>query len=185
MTADIIYKAPKSSPADQVKGGGSANEQIMTKLYFAYGSNLWREQMKKRCPGHRVAGAGILEGHRWIISKRGYANIVKSMSDEVRGVVYELSESDERSLDDYEGVHFGSYRKEMMAVKIAGQVHACLVYVDPVEQEGKPKPEYIDRINKGLAEATLAAKYVDRYVRKFIPESTPAGQQMNGRNESR
>jgi gamma-glutamylcyclotransferase len=62
----------------------------MTKLYFAYGSNLWLEQMQNRCPSHRVIGAGILENYRWIISKRGYANIVKSADDEVQGVVSKL-----------------------------------------------------------------------------------------------
>ncbi|MCG6538286.1 MAG: gamma-glutamylcyclotransferase [Syntrophales bacterium LBB04] len=144
---------------------------MMTKLYFAYGSNLWLKQMENRCPGHKVKGTGILEDYRWIISKRGYANIVKSISDEVRGVVYELTEADERSLDNCEGVNIGSYRKEMIAVKIDGQVHECLVYVDPVEEEGKPKHEYIDRINKGIVEAKLAVNYVDKYVRKFIPAS--------------
>jgi gamma-glutamylcyclotransferase (GGCT)/AIG2-like uncharacterized protein YtfP len=140
----------------------------MTKLYFAYGSNLWPEQMQHRCPGHRIIGPGRLSGYRWIISKRGYANIVKSLSDEVQGVVYEITESDERILDRYEGVEIGSYGKAMMLVTIGKQVHGCLVYVDPIEEEGNPRHEYIDRINKGIAASQLPAEYLDRYVRKFI-----------------
>jgi hypothetical protein len=35
-------------------------------LYFAYGSNLWREQMTSRCPEHREVGTGCLKGWRWI-----------------------------------------------------------------------------------------------------------------------
>jgi gamma-glutamylcyclotransferase (GGCT)/AIG2-like uncharacterized protein YtfP len=76
--------------------------------------------MKDRCPDHRVIGNGVLKGYRWIISTRGYANIVKSETDEVHGVIYEISESDERSLDCWEGVQSGAYRKEMMPVEFEG-----------------------------------------------------------------
>jgi hypothetical protein len=41
-----------------------ADEEIMTKLYFAYGSNLWLEQMQIRCPYHRIIGMGSLGGYR-------------------------------------------------------------------------------------------------------------------------
>lgn len=139
------------------------------KYYFAYGSNLWLKQMKDRCSGHRVIGKGILKGYRWIISKRGYANIIKSKADEVHGVVYEISASDEKNLDRYEGVNSGSYRKEMIIVEVEGQNKNCLVCIDPIEQEGKPKQEYIGRINKGILDAELPLEYIERYVRKFIP----------------
>ncbi|MGZ3606205.1 MAG: gamma-glutamylcyclotransferase family protein [Thermodesulfobacteriota bacterium] len=139
------------------------------KLYFAYGSNLWRKQMKDRCPEHRLVGNAILKGYRWIITTRGYANIVKSVSDEVHGVVYEISESDEKSLDRYEGFQSGSYRKEMLKIEMGNESKECLVYVDPVEEEGKPKEEYIERINKGISDSRLPPEYIDRYIRKFIP----------------
>jgi gamma-glutamylcyclotransferase (GGCT)/AIG2-like uncharacterized protein YtfP len=51
--------------------------------------------MEELCPDHRVIGKGILKEYRWIISVRGYANIIKSELDEVHGVVYEISDSDE------------------------------------------------------------------------------------------
>ncbi|MGZ3567721.1 MAG: gamma-glutamylcyclotransferase family protein [Thermodesulfobacteriota bacterium] len=139
------------------------------KLYFAYGSNLWRKQMKDRCPEHRLIGNGILKGYRWIITTRGYANIVKSVSDEVHGVVCEISGSDEKSLDRYEGVQSGSYRKEMLKIEMGNESKECLVYVDPVEEEGKPKEEYVGRINKGISDSRLPPEYIDRYIRKFIP----------------
>jgi gamma-glutamylcyclotransferase len=142
---------------------------FFSKFYFAYGSNLWRKQMQDRCPEHHVIGNGILKGYRWIISTRGYANIVKSTLDEVHGIVYEISESDERSLDHYEGVQSGAYRKEIMIVEVDSQSRECLVYVDPVEKEGRPKQEYIDRINKGISDSKLPSEYIDRYLRKFIP----------------
>ena len=124
--------------------------------------------MKDRCPEHRLVGNGILKGYRWIITTRGYANVVKSVSDEVHGVVYEISESDEKSLDRYEGVQSGSYRKEMLKIEMGNESKECLVYVDPVEEEGKPKEEYVGRINKDIFDSRLPPEYLDRYIRKFI-----------------
>lgn len=123
------------------------------KLYFTYGSNMCQEQMNKPCPDHRYFGTGILMGFRWIISSRGYANIIKSEKDEVHGVVYKISEEDELSLDKYEGVRNGSYLKEMMNVEIDKTVYRCLVYIDPTETEGKPKGEYINRTDRLPAES--------------------------------
>jgi len=139
------------------------------KFYFAYGSNMWAEQMEDRCPDQRLVGAGVLKGYRWIISSRGYANIVESSSDVVWGVVYEISDSDERNLDRYEGVSSGSYRKELLCVEVEGSHRTCLVYIDPIEEEGLPKAEYIRRINSGIKDAELPPEYVRNCIRKFVP----------------
>lgn len=138
-------------------------------LYFAYGSNIWAEQMDDRCPNHRLVGVGVLKGYRWIISSRGYANIVESSSDVVLGVVYEISDSDEMNLDRYEGVGSGSYRKELLHVEVDGSHRTCLVYIDPIEEEGLPKAEYIRRINSGIKDAKLPPEYVENCIRKFVP----------------
>ena len=137
-------------------------------FYFAYGSNMWREQMQDRCPNHQVIGSGVLKGYRWIISTRGYANIVKSSLEVVHGVVYAISGSDEQNLDDCEGVNQGSYVKVHLSVEINNLPTICLVYVDPTEEEGLAEFEYIDRIKKGIADAGLPADYVGRCIRKFI-----------------
>jgi gamma-glutamylcyclotransferase (GGCT)/AIG2-like uncharacterized protein YtfP len=138
-------------------------------FYFAYGSNLWLKQMEERCPGHRDRGHGVLKGYRWIITARGYANVVSSGPDEVHGRVYELTESDVRSLDRHEGVDSGCYRKELLTVEVADSKLPCLVYVDPVEEEGVPREEYVERINRGISDSALPPEYVARYVRRFVP----------------
>jgi len=138
-------------------------------LYFAYGSNLWRQQMTSRCPEHRKTGAGRLNGWHWIITTRGYASIVASKCDYVLGTVYELSESDEQNLDLFEGVSQGNYRKETVMVVVDGQQSSCLVYIDEVTETGQPKTEYIARINNGIRDATFPDEYVTRYLRPFIP----------------
>ena len=125
--------------------------------------------MKQRCPQSKKLGTAHLPGYRWIISARGYANVVKSKDDKVEGVLYLISVSDENSLDKDEGVASGAYRKATLRVAGSQGEEEALVYVDPVTEEGVPKKEYIRRINSGLADAKLSPEYVSRYVRKFIP----------------
>jgi gamma-glutamylcyclotransferase (GGCT)/AIG2-like uncharacterized protein YtfP len=144
-------------------------------LYFAYGSNLWRQQMIARCPEHRKIGAGNLTGWRWIITTRGYASIVESEGNYVLGIVYELSESDVRNLDRFEGVAKGAYRKEMIAITVDGRDPVCLVYIDPVTEEGQPKEEYCARINYGIVDADFPDEYVSLYLRPFMPVGSDSG----------
>jgi hypothetical protein len=125
--------------------------------------------MKKRCPQNKKIGVARLLGYRWIISARGYANVVKSMKDYVEGLIFEISATDEVSLDNYEGVSSGSYYKAELPVLHEEQEKVALVYVDPVTAEGIPKAKYIQRINLGLADAKLSDASVTHYVRKYIP----------------
>lgn len=141
-------------------------------FYFAYGSNLWREQMRLRCPDARCLGTGRLTGFRWLITSRGYASMVRSTDDTVFGTVYLLSEADERSLDRYEGVAEGCYRKEQVIVRLQEQLVSCLTYLDPVETPGQPKAEYIIRINRGLADAQLPEAYLAHSIRPFVPDQS-------------
>lgn len=138
-------------------------------LYFAYGSNLWRQQMLGRCPEHREIGAGLLMGWRWIITTRGYASIVVSEGDYVLGTVYELSEADVRNLDRFEDVAQGAYSKEMITIEVDVRYLNCLVYIDHITDEGKPKEEYIARINNGIGDAGFPTEYVTLYLRPFVP----------------
>ena len=61
------------------------------RLYCAYGSNMWSVQMEERCSPSKKVGVARLLDYRWIISARGYANVVKSMNDYVEGVLFEIS----------------------------------------------------------------------------------------------
>jgi gamma-glutamylcyclotransferase len=137
-------------------------------LYFAYGSNMWDRQMGMRCPESKKLGIARLSGYRWIITTRGYANVVESAHDEVEGVLFEISDSDEVSLDKFEGVANGFYEKAKLPVMMGNKKAEALVYLDPIVEEGATKEEYIHRINSGLADAMLSDDYVAQ-VRKFIP----------------
>ena len=140
------------------------------RLHFAYGSNMWTAQMQQRCPQHARLGVARLRGYRWVISSRGYANVLRSDGDEVEGVLLELSASDESSLDGYEGVDNGLYDKHDLRVRFGDEEVTALVYVATVSDEGAPKAEYVERMRNGLRDAKLSEAYVRRHVRRFIPE---------------
>ncbi|WP_026842574.1 gamma-glutamylcyclotransferase family protein [Citrifermentans bremense] len=138
------------------------------KPYFAYGSNLWLKQMRSRCPGFLTIGAGVLIGYRWIITTRGYASVVRSVADVVFGTVYALSEEDESSLDQFEGVPQGHYRKELLVVETERGKLRCLVYVDPMQQEGAPHEEYLSRLRNGIRDAAIPPQYVEKYLSAIL-----------------
>ncbi|KAH8709982.1 hypothetical protein GQ44DRAFT_763282 [Phaeosphaeriaceae sp. PMI808] len=103
-------------------------------IYFGYGSNLWLYQMSQRCPHAKYLGVARLNGYKWLINDRGYANVVEAKkeiegeSEEgneeeqkaseydnvVFGLVYSLSPSDESHLDRNEGVPV-AYTKEFQS----------------------------------------------------------------------
>ena len=172
-------------------------------LYFGYGSNLWRSQMLKRCPNSTFIGIGRLDNYTWLINDRGYANVVpstssnpsiSSSSDQVWGLIYTLTTSDEAALDRNEGVPY-CYEKELHKVRLwsaknisskteeergrlgegdgDGLMEEMLVYIDHERTSpARPKQEYIYRMNRGVEDALevgVPKEYVDDVIRKFIP----------------
>ncbi|KAH6918300.1 hypothetical protein BKA70DRAFT_1246807 [Coprinopsis sp. MPI-PUGE-AT-0042] len=160
---------------------GNAGDRVRP-LYFGYGSNLWLDQMRRRCPDSVLRGVGYLKDWKWIISVRGYANIIPSPGDEVYGLVFELSEADEATLDVYENVPV-AYVKEYLPAQFTprntttASEEKLLIYIDHLRvTPDKPKEEYIYRINKGIEDGVkekIPQTYFDKYFRPFIPPTEP------------
>ncbi|KAK4187238.1 hypothetical protein QBC35DRAFT_410835 [Podospora australis] len=175
---------------------GSTHQQPKTKPYFGYGSNLWLDQMRRRCPDSIFTGIGRLKGYTWFINSRGYANVAPVTSEEekeeeeeeVWGLVYDLTPADEAKLDVNEGVP-EAYEKRMVGVEFwpckpeeaegeergEGKVVEMLVYIDFKRNKPgfKPRDEYIVRMNHGIDDALeqgIPKSYVDRVLRGYIPE---------------
>lgn len=149
------------------------NQDVLQRTYyFAYGSNLWVHQMTARCPSTKLIGTAILPSYRWVISRRGYANVIPSILDECYGFIYAITVEDEAKLDRCEGVPI-SYQKVMLEVKVLddGRLLETLVYIDPSTAEGVTQKEYVRRINNGLNDAKeIPEAWVKRYIRPFIPK---------------
>ncbi|EIN03906.1 hypothetical protein PUNSTDRAFT_47894 [Punctularia strigosozonata HHB-11173 SS5] len=163
------------------------NPPLPSTLYFAYGSNLWLEQMALRCPNSPYVGMAVLRDWRWIINERGYATIVPAPGDIVVGMVYALVPEDEMRLDRNEGVPF-AYVTESLKATVTwagaalsqasndgnrdGEEVELLVYVDHERVlESTPNEEYVWRMNMGIADALargMTLEYVEKYLRPFI-----------------
>lgn len=116
-------------------------------LYFAYGSNLYRDQMLKRCPSAQVKGQGYVEGYKLDFPRYckswggGVASIVESGGSSVYGVIYELSDEDLAELDTFEGVPAGDYSRELISVQVSSEDgKACDPHLEEVWVY-KAKPE--------------------------------------------
>lgn len=167
-------------------------------LCFGYGSNIWLQQMRHRCPESTYLGVARLPSYRWIISEHGYANVVhvpssrpsdstSSTEHEVYGLVYALSPTDEARLDINEGVPF-SYEKALLKVQLwpssegeawvnvaeAGVETEVLVYVNRrAVRDSAPKAEYVYRMNMAIKDGVrmgVPEGYVRSVMRRFIPE---------------
>ncbi len=73
----------------------------MERLYFAYGSNLNKEQMVFRCPGAEPVGQASLDG--WELEFRRVLTIVRKPGGVVEGGLWLITDDNELALDRYEG----------------------------------------------------------------------------------
>lgn len=107
------------------------------KYYLAYGSNLNIRQMKTRCPSAKIIGTAEIKDYRLVFkgSKTGsYLTIEPKEGMSVPVGVWEVSDTDERALDRYEGFPNFYYKKELI-LDITGirtkkvRVRRCFVYI--------------------------------------------------------
>ncbi|HEY4520060.1 MAG TPA: gamma-glutamylcyclotransferase family protein [Candidatus Paceibacterota bacterium] len=88
------------------------------KRYFAYGSNMSEEQMAEpeRAPDAKKIGVAVLSNYEFFINARGVASISEKPSKFVQGIVYEISETDEKKLDKREGVPKYYTKQDILAL---------------------------------------------------------------------
>lgn len=128
--------------------------------------------MANRCPQSRYVGPGILRGYRWLIFSAGYASVMRSSTDHVAGSIYQVSEADEKSLDDYEGVADGLYTKEECEIEGPDGPISCLVYVGRDDIPGRIRAEYVSRMQSAIQDADLSEEYLEQYIWPFVPKPT-------------
>ena len=99
--------------------------------YFAYGSNMDTEQMRRRCPDAKCIDTAVLHAWKFALDEVGYATVVPAAGASVPGLLWMLSDADEAELDVYEGVRSGCYEKVTLSIapKRTGVPAQALVYV--------------------------------------------------------
>lgn len=141
-------------------------------LYFAYGSNMSRSLMRRRCPQARALGTARLDGWRYVITHEGYASIAPANGQGVHGVLWRLSPRDRAALDVYEDVESGTYRRRMLSITYAGKRRLALVYVARAMPGGWPKPGYQRVVLAAAWDWCLPPRYV-RALARHAPSRWP------------
>jgi len=136
--------------------------------YFAYGSNLWVDQMVRRT-GPIRQGADRprlvqLPGYRLAFNMQGdcghvFANIVQP-GEGVLGVVYRCGPESLDILDEYES---GYERRRVTVVDDRGEKLEALAYVaipGNVVGDRTPEAEYLQRVVRGARQHGLPETYI-------------------------
>ena len=142
-------------------------------LYFAYGSNMSRAQMRERCPGHECLGTAVLPRYALCFPRSspvrlcGVAGIEQCEGAEVWGVVYRLTQHDIATLDRREGYdpakpfHVNRYNRKTVRVLMDGRAVECVTYMARAEPgRHVPSADYLAAIITGAEENGLPADYV-------------------------
>jgi len=128
--------------------------------YIAYGSNLNKEQMKKRCPNAEVVGTSYINDYK--LKYNLYLTIEKSIGSKVPVAIWRINNKDELSLDRYEG-YPRIYRKEYMDVEVDNTMKKCIIYImnDIVERKDvSPTKEYFERCKRGYEDFGFDVNYL-------------------------
>ncbi len=130
-------------------------------LYFAYGSNMNRAAMQRRCLGARAAGPARLDGYRFFIGIDGWGSVRPSPGGTVHGVLWRLTPRDVAALHAYELLHKGLYDVRRLPVRNGARLVPAMIYLLRRRAVGRPKPGYVEMI----AAAARAWELPEPYIR--------------------
>jgi len=136
-------------------------------LHFAYGSNMDRALMLRRCPTAEAIGPARLDHWRFIVTRDGYASIIPASREVVHGVLWRLGPRDLAAVNAYESIDSGLYRRRMLPVRRDGLMRA-LVYVARERRAGCPRPGYQDLVVAAARAWNLPADYVGS-LERWVP----------------
>ena len=124
--------------------------------YFAYDLNLNKKQMLERCPDSKPKFRATLPNYKLIFTgwnrqwRGGVASIKLFSGEKVIGAIYEVSETDLRRLDKYEGVPADYNRLNVRVFNEAGDLLEAVTYIKARQsEETPPSREYLAVIQKG------------------------------------
>lgn len=136
--------------------------------YFAYGSNMNHQQMRKRCPSSIFIKKGFLKGYKFVYD--GYsstwqcsvANIVKTSeeNDVVWGGLFEINNDNLSALDCCEGYPYSYDRKEIEVKDEEGNIYNAITYFREKKTKGELSKDYRDVVIQGAKDCNLPKEYI-------------------------
>jgi gamma-glutamylcyclotransferase (GGCT)/AIG2-like uncharacterized protein YtfP len=140
-------------------------KELSSVYYFAYGSNMNKDQMSKRCPDAKFICTLKLPDYKFTLDCAGVATIIETKKHYVQGILWLITEDDMDNLDRYEGISSGCYKKEYIHIPEMHKevVHSefMLVYVSlrSIVLENK-RPDYMDEILKAAKDWDFDQEYI-------------------------
>lgn len=137
--------------------------------YFAYGSNMNLEHMRKLCGWNfTVLGVAYLPEYNIAPDFRGYINIKPNSGTKVYGVLYKVNQEVLDTLDEFEGYPTVFNRQMITVVDEENDNYDAWVYIETPGQFGGDfvKAEYINRVIIGAKENHLPAEWIE-YLKNF------------------
>lgn len=138
-------------------------------LYFAYGSNMERHHMKRRCRSAKFIAAVRLRDYELNFTGistmwgGGVADLKPVNGGVVEGVLWEMAEVDLKELDEYEGYPKVYLRKNVDVETLDGRKMQAFAYfmVRPGTYKA-PSRRYMRLLVSGAEEHGLSDEYVMR-----------------------
>ena len=115
-------------------------------LYFAYGSNMSRAAMARRCPGARAIGAATLKGYKFFVGIGGWGSVKRARGERVHGVLWRLTPRDIAALHADELLYQGLYDVRRPPVRSSGTCVRAIICLLRRRAPGRPKPGYVEMI---------------------------------------
>jgi hypothetical protein len=143
-------------------------------FYWAYGSNLSIEQMKKRCP--KAIKYGPMTVKDCALVFRFHADVTICEGASTPGGLWQITTECEQALDVFEGVASRRYMKKYFRIRIKDKYYTCLFYqMRTKEGVMAPSVPYFNTIltgyeDFGLDAAPLEAALTHAWQRRRITE---------------
>ncbi|HYC15637.1 MAG TPA: gamma-glutamylcyclotransferase family protein [Pseudolabrys sp.] len=134
-------------------------------FYFAYGSNMHRSSMRRRCPGARAIGPGVLNGYRFFVGLDGWGSVAPSPGDTVYGVLWRLTPRDIAALHAYELLHKGLYDVRYLPIRHGSRRIRAMIYLLRRRTAGNPRPGYVEMIAAAARAWKLPEPYIQSVAR--------------------
>ena len=128
--------------------------------YFSYGMNTNLNSMRMRCPEAKSLGAAVLPHYEFEF--KTYATVSPKMEAETHGVLWEITDECERSLDRLEGYPV-FYGKINVWVEHEGELVPCMTYLMyPDEESNYPSENYIQMLEEGYTSHSVSLDQINR-----------------------
>ncbi len=129
-------------------------------FYFAYGSNMDKDQIRERIGDFNFIGASILRGYKLKFNKQGAngsgkANIVIDNQFQVEGAVFDINDKQLELLDHHER----GYGRVQVVLDLLGGAVTYMADENKINNDLLPTRDYLEKILKGARECGLSESY--------------------------